>query len=83
MNFVDDVTDEEDYEHINKTFIDGNVMNMSFIIMEGKCGDIDDDDSLCYCYYNIKFYSSPYTLQADLRIDGQVISLDEMVCEVN
>ena len=28
-----DGTDEQDYEHINRTILDGNVMNMSFIIM--------------------------------------------------
>ena len=35
MDFVDDGTDEEDYEHIIGTIIDGNVMNMSLVVMEG------------------------------------------------
>ena len=56
-------------------------MNMSLITMGGKYGAIDTDDSSCHGYYIIKFFSYPYTLQADLIIDGKVISSDEMVCE--
>ena len=54
---------------------------MSLIIMEGKYGAIDTYDSPCHGYYIISFSSSPYTLQTDLYIDGQVISSGEMVCE--
>ena len=54
---------------------------MSLIIMEGNYGAIDADDSSCNGYYIIKISSSPYTLQSDLIIDGQVISSGEMVCE--
>ena len=57
-------------------------MNMYLIIKEGKYGSIDADDSLCHGYYIIEFSSSTYTLQADLSIDGQVISSGEMVWEV-
>ena len=56
---------------------------MSLIILEEKYGAIDADDSSYHGYYIIKFYSSPYTLQVDLSIDGQVISSGEMVCEGN
>ena len=56
-------------------------MNMSSIIMEEKYRDIDPDDSSCRSYYSINFYSSPYTLQTDLSIYGQVISSGKMVCE--
>ena len=49
--------------------------------MEGRYGAIDADDSSCHGYYIIKISSSPYTLQSDLIIDGQVISSGEMVCE--
>ena len=41
---------------------------------------IDADDYSCHGYYIIKFSSSPYTLQEDLSIDGQVISSGEMLC---
>ena len=51
--------------------------------MEGKYGAIDEDDSSCHGYYIIKFSSSPYSLQTDLRIDVQVISSGEMVYEGN
>ena len=81
MNFLDDVKDEEYYENINQTIIDGNVMNMSLIIMEVKYGAIDTDDYSCRGYYIIKFYSYPYTLQADLSIDDKVISSGVIVCE--
>ena len=36
--------DEEDYEHINRTMLNGNVMNIYLIIMAGKYGDIYADD---------------------------------------
>ena len=68
MNFVDDGTDEDYYKHINQTILDGNVMNMSLIIMEGKYCAIDADDYSCNGYCIIKISLSPYTLQADLII---------------
>ena len=79
--FLDDGIYEEIYEHIIQTILDGNVMNMYMIIMEGKYGAIDTDYSSCRGYYIIKFYSSPYTLQEDLCIDEKFISSGEMVCE--
>ena len=81
MNYLDDGTYEEDYKHINQTILDGNAMNMSLIIMEGHYGAIDYDDYTCRGYYIIRFFSCPYTIQADLSIDGQVISSNEIVCE--
>ena len=51
-------------------------MNTSLIFTEGIYGDIDADDSSCHGYYIIIFSSSPYTLQVDSRIDGQVVSSD-------
>ena len=55
---------------------------MSLIITEGKYGDIYANYYSCHSYYIIKFSSYPYNLQADLSIDGKVISSGEMVCEV-
>ena len=81
MHFVDYGTYEEDCEHINRNILDGNVMNMSLIIMEENYGAIYDDDSSCHGYYIIKISSSPYTLQSDLRIYVQIISSGEMVWE--
>ena len=81
MNFVCNGTDEEDYKHMNRNILDGNVVNMPLIIIGGKYGDIDADDSSCHSYYIIKSSSSPYTLQADFIIDGQVISSSEILCE--
>ena len=46
--FLDDVRYEEDYEHINWTIIDGNVMNNYLIIMERKYCAIDADDFSCH-----------------------------------
>ena len=74
IDFLDDRTDEEYYKNINQTILGGNVMNMSLITMEGKYGAIDTNNSSCHGYYIIKFSLSPYTLQADFIIDGQVIS---------
>ena len=56
-------------------------MKMYLITMEGSCGGIDADDSICHGYYIIKISSSTYTLQSDLIIDGQVISSSEKLCE--
>ena len=44
MIFLVDGTYEEYYQHINQTILDGNVMNMYLIFMEGKYGAIDFDD---------------------------------------
>ena len=57
-------------------------MNMSLVSIEGNYGAIDADDSTCKSYYIIRISSSPYTLQSDLSIYGQVIYSGEMVCEV-
>ena len=54
---------------------------MSLIIVEVKDGAIYIDDSSRNDYYVIKISPSPYTLQADLIIDGKVISSGEMLCE--
>ena len=80
MIILDDETDEENYEHINRNILDGNVMNMSVIITEWKYGDVDADYSSYHGYYIIKILLSTYTLQVELSIDGQVISSGEMVC---
>ena len=56
-------------------------MNMYLIITEGKYGAIDTGDSSCRGYYIINFSSYPYTLQADLSIDGKFISSRDIVCE--
>ena len=52
---------------------------MSLIIMEGNCGDIDDDYSTCHGYYIIRFYEYPYNLQANLSIHSQVVFSGKMV----
>ena len=56
-------------------------MNIYLIINEVNYGDIDASDYACHSYYIITFSSSTYTLQAELNIDGQVISSGKMVCE--
>ena len=58
MNFLYYGTDEEYYENINQTILDGNAMNMSLIIIEVKDGAIDTADYLCHGYYIIQFSSS-------------------------
>ena len=49
--------------------------------MEGKYDVIDTDNFSCHSYYIIKFSSSPYTLQADLSIDENVILSGEILFE--
>ena len=77
MDFIDDVTYNVDYEWIYRNLLDGNLMKMYLIIIYGA---IDDDDYICPSYYIIIFSSYLYILQADLSIDGQVISSSEIVC---
>ena len=69
MNFLDYVTNNVEYECINITILDGNVMKISLIITEVNYGDIDDNDSACHGYNIIRLYSYTYILQADLNID--------------
>ena len=66
--FFYDVTDEEDYQHIHRTILDCNMMNISLIIMEGNYCAIDSDDYSFNGYYIIKFYSYPYILQEGLSV---------------
>ena len=80
MIFLDDEADTAYYECINQTIPYGNVMTMSLINIEENHGAIDADDYKCHGYYIIIFYSSHYSLQTDLTIDGQGISYVEMVC---
>ena len=68
-------TDEEYCKQINRTIIYDNLMNTYLTIMEGNCGAINAEYSLCHGYYILKFTSYPYILQSDLIIDGQVISV--------
>ena len=82
MHFLDDVTENVEYEYINWNILDGNDMNMYLIIIEVNYSTIYDDYSTWHGYYIIIFSSSPYTLQADFNIEGQVISSGEIVCEV-
>ena len=51
------------------------------IITERNDVSFDDDNYTCHGYYIIRFSSSPYNLQSELIIEGQVISYGEMVCE--
>ena len=81
MIFLDNGTDEEYYKNFNQTIIDVNVMKMSLVVTEGKYGAIDTGSYSCHGYYIIKFYSSPYTLQTELSIYGQVISSNKILCE--
>ena len=66
----------------SQTIIEGDVMNIYLIIMEGNYGAIDADDSTCHGYYVIRLSSSIYNLQSDFSIDRQIISSGEMVCEI-
>ena len=72
-----------EFEYINITIIDGNVMNMYLIINKGNYGTIHADDSTCHGYYITIFFSSPYTFQADFDIYCQIISFGEMVYKGN
>ena len=64
MNFLDDGIDEVENKHVNQTILDGNVMKLSLIIIEGSYVAIDANNYTFHGYYNIIFYSSPYTLHA-------------------
>ena len=72
---------EEEYKHNNKNILDGNMMNMSLIILEGNYRAIDADYSSCQGYYIINFYSSQYSLQTHFSNGAKVISSGEIVCE--
>ena len=73
MNFIDDGPDNVDYEFKYRTIIDGNVMNVSLIILKGDYCAVDAGDTSLQSYYIIIFTLDPYTLQEELNIDGQSI----------
>ena len=79
MNVLDDGTDNVEYECINQTILDVNVMNTYLINIEGNYGAIDAVYSTCNGCYIIILSSSAYTLQTDLNKDCQFISSSEMV----
>ena len=74
MHFLDDKTDEEEYEFISKHILFDSVMNMPLIIQKGNYGAIYADDNSFQGSYR-------YTFQEDLNTDGHVISSGEMVYE--
>ena len=53
MKFLDDGSDNVEYECINRNILDDNVTNTSLISTEVNYGAIDDDDSACHGYYII------------------------------
>ena len=55
-NFTDYGTYKEQHEHINRIILDGNVINMSLVILESNHVAIYADYSTCNGYYIIKFY---------------------------
>ena len=79
MNSLYDVTNNMEYGFINRTILDGNIMNIFLIITEENYGDIDDDYYACHGYYIIRF-TYPYDLQSDLNIDCKVIYSVEILC---
>ena len=79
MNFIDDGTDNVEYECINKNLLYGNDMNMYLIIIEVKYGAIDANNYTCHGYYIIKVPSSTYNLQSESIIDSEVIYSGGMV----
>ena len=56
MNFIDNGTGNVECKCMNGTILDGNVMNMSLIIIEVNYGAIDADDYTCHGYYVAIFY---------------------------
>ena len=48
MIFIYNGTENVEYEWINITILDGNVMNMYLVITEGNNGYIYDNDSECH-----------------------------------
>ena len=63
MNYIYDGTVNMGYKFINQTIIDGDVINISVIVIELKYGAIDADDSTCHGYYINILFSSTYIIQ--------------------
>ena len=75
MNFIHDGTDDVYYENIHKKILDGNTTKVPFVLYKIKFYDIDDEDTSFHFYHIISFFSTPYTLQEDLNIHGQLFFL--------
>ena len=74
MNFLDGVTENVDYEFINRNIIGGFVMSIFFFITKVNYGSIDADDTSCHGFYIIRFSSYIYSLQVDKDVYVQVVS---------
>ena len=56
MKFIDNVTDKVEYEHINRTILNGNITNRYLIFSKGSYGAINDDDTSFHGYYIVIFF---------------------------
>ena len=59
---------------IHQIFIDVISDNMALIVESGKYGHINTTGTTTNGFYVIMFTSKAYTLQANTKIDGQIIT---------
>ena len=59
--------------HFTKIVLDGFLNNTAQTIKVRSIVAIDSNDKHCHDYYMVDFVSSPYNLQENKTINGQVI----------
>ena len=69
----------EDFDEIHKVVLDRISKNMASLFQSGMYGAINTADNPSKRCYVIQFISESYTLHKNTTIDGQVISVDELV----
>ena len=67
------------FDEIHQVVLDFISDNVASLVQSGKYSIINTADTTTNGFYVIQFISEAYTLQNNTKIDGQIISADELV----
>ena len=82
MSLLKKCTDEEEHEPVQKVVLYRLENNKVQTIEIGSIGAIDSDIRNSNGYYMVGLESSPYTLQGNKTIYGQVIESGELIANI-
>ena len=67
-------TSSDTFDEIHQVVLDGISDNMASLVESDKYGAINTTDTSTNGFYVIMFTSGAYTLQENIKIDGQIIT---------